>query len=140
MRCTEGSLHADRRFAFNLILPCTLPVHDYHGPAPTYNTISYRAHSQLVAISSRPPKEKPNPVDAFTSDNAPTPTFVSVKLDAGVTRVIYESSARLRVAHMSERDANFDTLNFERQGLAENLGVYNIKLQSDIVSDSFYIS
>jgi hypothetical protein len=65
---------------------------------------------------------------------------VSVKLDAGVSRVIYESSARLRVAHMSERDANFDTLNFERQGLAENLGVYNIKLQSDIVSDSLSIS
>jgi hypothetical protein len=41
---------------------------------------------------------------------------------------------------MSERDANFDTLNFERQGLAENLGVYNIKLQSDIVSDSLSIS
>jgi hypothetical protein len=38
------------------------------------------------------------------------------------------------LTHMTERDAGHVTLNLELQGLVEGLGVYEIKLISDIVS------
>jgi hypothetical protein len=121
---------ADSSFAFNVIVPCTLPVHDHDGT----NVISHRVYSRLVAVSSELPEGTSTPLDPFRCDITPSPIHVSIGGEAGTTRVTYGSDTKLRLTHMTERDAGHVTLNLELQGLAEGLGVYEIKLISDIAS------
>lgn len=117
-------------------MPCTLPVHDHYKA----NAISYRAYSRLVAVSSDPPEQTSTPLDPFRRDIAPSPTRVSLSVEAEMTRVIYESDTRLRLTHMTERDAGYVTLNLEMRGFGEGLGVYVIKLISDVVSPILCVS
>lgn len=64
-----------------------------------------------------------------------TPTEIAVTpLDGGVSRVTYSADIRVRIQHMTERDASFVTLDQAQRGMGEGLGLYDYVLLSDIVS------
>jgi hypothetical protein len=125
-----AAIPADSRFAFSLILPCTLPVHDQHQNG----RIAHRAYAELVATASRPPTKPSSPRDFFDRNNSPSHTHLSAVAVGDAHRVTYGSDSRMRIAHMTERDANFISLNTSMQGMEDGLGIYAIALVSDIVS------
>jgi hypothetical protein len=55
-------------------------------------------------------------------------------LGDGSSRVTYSSNIRMRVCHMTERDAGFVTLDCTMRGLGDGLGIYDVTIMSDVVS------
>jgi hypothetical protein len=88
-----------------------------------------RAYANLVSTSDSPP-DRVAPRGTFNRDNTPAPTSIEVEGN----KVVYGTDNRMRIGHMTERDANFVTLDSIMQGMDDGLGMFDIRFMSDIVS------
>lgn len=97
------------------------------------NKTTVRAYANLKSTSDSPP-DHVAPRDVFSRDNTPAPTSIEVEGN----KVVYGTDNRMRIGHMTERDANFVTLDSSTQGMDEGLGIFDMRFISDIVGRMIY--